>query len=86
MKKNYRKQLEQRGLLAVQHIRRETLEQGHPFMINTDKLPNGQCYLEFPDGTIQVFTICPIHNDFKLVRELTPQEQSSVRKKLLLIS
>jgi hypothetical protein len=61
MKTKYIKELKQKVLLALKKIRKGNLEQGHPFMINTAELPIGQCYLEFPDGRIQVFTICPIH-------------------------
>lgn len=79
-----RKQLEKSGLLAVQVLRKNKLEQGHPFMINSVSLPVDQCYLEFPDGNIQIVTICHTRKDFKVVRELSIKEQNSIRKTLRL--
>ncbi len=79
-----RKQLEQSGLMALQLLRKSKLEQGHPFMINSGKLPLGQCYLEFPNGTIQLVTLTPAKMDFEVIRELSSKEQSSLRKALQL--
>ena len=79
-----RKKLEQSGMLALQLLRKTNLEEGHPFMINSDKLPIDQCYLEFPDGTIQLVTICRRQQDFEVVRELSAKEQTSLRKMLQL--
>jgi hypothetical protein len=79
-----RKELEQSGLLALQLLRKNKLEQGHPFMINSDKLPLGQCYLELPDSTIQLVTISHNKHDFKVVRALSVKEQASLRKMLQL--
>jgi hypothetical protein len=79
-----RKRLEQTGRLAVQLLRKSKLEQGYPFMINSRRLPVDQCYREFPDGTIQIVTICHTQKDFKLIRKLTEKEQVSVRKMLQL--
>ena len=79
-----RKKLEQSGLLAIQLLRKNKLEQGHPFMINSVKLPVDQCYLEFPNGNIQIVTICHTRKDFKVVKELSAREQTSIRKMLRL--
>jgi hypothetical protein len=79
-----RKKLEQSGLLALQHLRRDKLKNGHPFMINSSKLPVGQCYLEFPDGTIQIVTLSRTKKDFEVVRELSIEEQTSIRNMLQL--
>ena len=79
-----RKQLEQSGLLALQLLRKNKLEKGHPFMINSGKLPVDQCYLEFPDGRIQLVTLCRTRMDFEIVRELSAKEQTTLRKTLQL--
>lgn len=79
-----RKKLEQSGLLAVQLLRKKNLEQGHPFMINRAELPAGQCYLEFPNGVIQLVAINRNKKDFEKVRDLTIEEQNSIKKQLQL--
>ena len=80
-----RKQLEQSALLAIQLLRKNKLEKGHPFMINTDELPLGQCYLEYPDGSIKIVTIDRKINDFKIISVLSVEENNSLRRKLKLI-
>ena len=77
-----RKKLEKSGLLALQLLRKTKLKQGHPFMINSDKLPVEQCYLEYSDGSIQIVTMCNNRKDFKVIRELSAKEQTSIRKML----
>ena len=79
-----RKKLEQSGILALQLLRKTNLEQGHPFMINSDKLPIDECYLEFPDGSIQLVSISRSKQDFTVVRQLSVKEQISIRKTLQL--
>ena len=80
-----RKQLEQSALLAIQLLRKNKLEKGHPFMINTDELPLGQCYLEYPDGSIKIVTIDRKIYDFKIISVLSVEENNSLRRKLKLI-
>ena len=77
-----RKKLEKSGLLAIQILRRNKLAHGHPFMINSYKLPEDQCYLEYPNGSIQVVTICRNKKDFEVIRELSIEEQISIRNML----
>jgi hypothetical protein len=77
-----RKNLEKSGLLAIRMLRRHHHKQGFPFMINMSSLPPGQCYLEFPNGTIQLVKINRTREDFEVIRELTRQEQISIKKTL----
>jgi hypothetical protein len=77
-----RKKLEQSGLLAIQLLRKNKLKHGHSFMINSNKLPDDQCYLEHPDGSMQVVTMSRSKKDFEVIRELSKEEQSSIRKML----
>ena len=79
-----RKKLEQSGLLAVQLLRKTKHKQGHPFMINSSTLPADQCYLEFPDGLIQLVKLNRAINDFEVIRDLTPKEQEQLKKQLQL--
>ena len=81
-----RKRVEDIGRLALRELRKSKLSAGHPFMINSPKLPRDQCYLEFPDGTFQVITICRIENDFKVVRNVSKNEQSALKQLLAPIS
>jgi len=46
--------IEKVGNEAVQKLRLRKLRDGHPFMINSKDLRSNQCYLEYPDGSIQL--------------------------------
>lgn len=79
-----RKQLEMSGLSAVLLIRKNNLANGHPFMINISSLPENHCYLEFPDGEIQLVCLNRTTRDFSFIRSLSKAEQTAIRKKLQL--
>ena len=76
--------LENIAINAVQRLRLETLSSGQPFMINLKKLPPNQCYLEFPDHTIQRVTFVQEKNDFVPVRKLRARDSQRLRKRLSL--
>jgi len=69
------------GTEAVRQLRLQKLKSGHPFMINSDELPSGQCYLEYPDGTIKLVKISDDGRDFILINELPAIEGRRLRKK-----
>jgi len=73
--------LEKIGTDAVNRLRLSKLKSGNPFMINAKELPGNQCYLEFPDGRIQLVTISSSGTDFVLLRELSVSENADVRKR-----
>lgn len=50
-------------------------------MINSNDLPKTLCYLEFPDGKIQLVTLSTDRRDFTVVRELSKTESTLLRKK-----
>ncbi len=75
------KQLERRAVEEVRKLRVRKLKNGMPFMINSSELPSTQCYLEYPNGTINIVTICHKNYDFKVIKELTFEEANSLRKK-----
>lgn len=75
------KQLENKGLKAVQLLRKTKLSQGQPFMINARTLPSNQCYLEYPEGSIKVVTIDKKENEFVVLKELSFKEIKELRKK-----
>ena len=44
---------------AVKELRLHKLRNGQPFMINSKDLKCNQCFLEYPDGTIQLVFLKP---------------------------
>lgn len=70
-----------KGTEAVKRLRREQLTEGFSFMINDDGLPSGQCYLEQPDGSVQLVELATNGRDFDSVRELSAQESDNLRAK-----
>lgn len=78
-------QVEEVGTIAVKKLRIQKLNDGIPFMINSGELPDGQCYLEYPDGSIQLVSIVPGGRDFIPVRTLTKKEAATIRTKYNLL-
>lgn len=78
--------IQKNGTAAVVRLRKQKLSSGHPFMINSRKLPKGQCYLEYPDGTIKLAEISSTKRDFIIIKELNTIEGTSIRKLHHLIS
>ena len=73
--------IEQKGTEAVRQLRWQKLQNGRPFMITSRDLPPRQCYLEYPDGKIELVEL-PIHAvNFKVIRILTENESGKLRKK-----
>lgn len=74
--------LEDIATKAIHRLRVETLSAGQPFMINVENLPDGQCYLEFPDQSIQLVTYLKDKNDFVPIRNLPAGDRQRLRKQL----
>lgn len=74
--------LEDIATKAVHRLRKETLSSGQPFMINVKNLPPNQCYLEFPDHTIQLVTFVQGKNDFVPIRKLSARDSKRLRGRL----
>jgi hypothetical protein len=74
--------LENIATKAVHRLRTDTLEAGQPFMINVDDLPANQCYLEFPDRSIQLVTFLQEKNDFIVVRNLSGRDAERLRTRI----
>jgi hypothetical protein len=77
--------LENIATTAVHRLREETLALGQPFMINIDSLPNDQCYLEYPDGSISLVAFVKDKNDFILIKKLSPSDILLLRTGLGLV-
>jgi hypothetical protein len=73
--------IEQIGNKAVQKLRLQKLRDGHPFMINSKELEPNQCFLEYPDGTIQLVYLKNTAKDFTVIRTLSDSEEEVIRLK-----
>jgi hypothetical protein len=70
------------GSDAVKSLRLKKLSSGRPFMINSKNLEPYQCYLEYPDGSIQlVFLKNSSAKEFTVIRDLSPSEELSLRNR-----
>ena len=69
------------GNEAVQKLRLQKLSSGHPFMINSKELESNQCYLEYPDGSIQLVFLKNAAKEFTVIRTLSPSEELSLRRR-----
>ena len=78
----YKNQIEERTRKAILELRKTKLISGHPFMINTEEHPVGQCWLEYPDGYIHLVTLSKCKTDFEIIRVLSIEESNSLRKSL----
>ncbi len=79
------KQLEKSGIQAIKILRESKLKNGLPFMINSNELPSDQCYLEYPDGSIQLVSLCRKNNDFKVIAQYSSADGSQIREKYQLL-
>ncbi|HEX4372650.1 MAG TPA: hypothetical protein VHZ50_05025, partial [Puia sp.] len=66
------------------NLRKGKLKSGLPFMINSDSLSSNQCYLEYPDGKIDLVFLCRKSNDFKTITNYSSEESDLIRKKFKL--
>lgn len=72
-------ELEEKGIEAVRNLRRQKLARGVFFMINVDTLPEGQCYIEYPDGSMVVVALSSTGKDFDVLKQLSTEESNSIR-------
>jgi hypothetical protein len=75
------KQIEKSGLQAIKNLRERKLKNGQPFMINSNSLPSGQCYMEYPNGSIALVSLCRKSSDFKVITEYSAKQVNLIRKK-----
>ncbi len=71
--------IEKKGTAAVKRLRSQKLAKGLPFMINSNELPTTQCYLEYPNGSIQLVVLSQTSRDFTVIRELSLPESNRLR-------
>jgi len=73
--------IEKIGNEAVQELRVQKLNGGHPFMINSRELESNQCYLEYPDGKILLVFLKYAAREFTVIRSLSLAEAEALRKR-----
>ena len=66
----------------IKALRRKRLSDGLTFMINSESLPSGQCYLEFPDGLIVIAKANLKESDFEIIEELDGFAINKLRNEL----
>jgi len=73
---------DQKYLVTVNGIRSRNFSRNLPFLILSDKLPEGQVYREFPDGHIELQEVFAVGSKFqyKALRTLPASEANTVRK------
>jgi len=75
------KDLAKRGSDAVRKLRSQRLENGLPFMINTNELEGSMCYLEYSDGTISLVKQATNGLDFEIIHQLDQHEIDDIRNR-----
>ncbi|WP_257670501.1 hypothetical protein [Parapedobacter tibetensis] len=75
------KDLAKKGSDAVRRLRIQRLENGFPFMINARELEGSMCYLEYPDGTINLVKQSANGMDFEVIHTLDQREANDFRNK-----
>lgn len=81
---NFIQERQHKANIAVRDLRKLKLAQGQVFMINSRSLPQGECYLEYPDGNIRLATISSSKIDFSIIRDLSAAEVSIIRNQFQL--
>ncbi len=74
--------IENLAATAIYRLRQDTLGAGEPFMINVEGLPKNHCYLEYPNGCIELVAFDHHTNEFLPVKALTSNEILQLKKQL----
>jgi len=72
---------DEKYLFTIKRLRSRNFSNNLPFLILSDKLPEGQVYREFPDGHIEVQQVFSVGSKFqyKVLRILPSPEADKVR-------
>lgn len=72
---------DEKFLATIRELRLRNFSNNLPFLILSDKLPEGQAYREFTDGRIEIQATSFVGIKFKskLIRVLSPEEAEKVR-------
>jgi hypothetical protein len=80
--KQYIQVKEEGYLLTVKNLRLRNFSKNLPFLILSDKLPEGQVYREYPDGRIELQQVFTVGKNFqsKLIHELESSDADRLRR------
>lgn len=70
---------------AIKLLRKKKLSQGLPFMINSHLLPYDQCYMEYPNGSIEIVKANSEGSNFKVIETLDHISTELLRRTLKLV-
>ncbi|MRG47201.1 hypothetical protein GFS24_18915 [Chitinophaga sp. SYP-B3965] len=75
---------EKKFALTIERLRKRNFSKNLPFLILSDKLPEGQGFYEFADGHIEIQEVYTVGADIetRFVRRLTDLEAEQVRQQL----
>lgn len=75
---------EKKFALTIERLRARNFSRNLPFLILSDKLPEGQGFYEFADGHIEVQEVYTVGAEIetRFVRRLTDAEAEEVRMQL----
>ena len=65
---------------TIKELRLKDFSMNLPFLILSEKLPEGQVYQEFQDGHIELHEVFSNRLGFKTLKTLTTSEADQVRK------
>jgi hypothetical protein len=67
---------------TIKELRLKNFSNNLPFLILSDKLPEGQVYREFPDGHIELQEVLAIGSEYKTIvlQILSATEADNIRK------
>lgn len=75
---------ERKFALTIERLRARNFSRNLPFLILSDKLPEGQSFYEYADGHIEIQEVYTVGEEIKtrFVRCLTDSEAEEVRMQL----
>ncbi|CAM4273275.1 hypothetical protein SAMN06265348_109305 [Pedobacter westerhofensis] len=72
---------EEKYLITIKTLRLKNFSNNLPFLMLSENLPEGQSYLEFPDGSMIIHEIFVVgsQTETRTIRKLTPKEADQIR-------
>lgn|GEM_PF-820247 len=73
---------DEKYLATVKNLRLRNFSKNLPFLILSDKLPEGQVYREYPDGRIELQQVFTLGKKFqsRLIQKLGTKDADRIRK------
>lgn len=72
---------EKKYLETARAVREKNFNEGNPFLMLSDDLPEGESYWDYPDGRIEIQRVVVVGNkiEYIVVKELGKDEANKVR-------